>query len=171
MEAIMVKSRSGGRVPADPETMLKTKHRWSPAMEETFLRVLAETCCVVAAHRAIGMCSTSLYRRRGRDAAFAALWDEALEEGYAQLEAELLRRARFGTDQEKITQTGETVTIRVISDRLGLALLKLHRTRVTQIRTETVAGQADKAAARSKLIDLGLRLIGEPEAADAALVT
>ena len=70
---------------------------WSKARRTLFLKVLAETCNVTAAGRAVGT-MTGAYRLRQRDPAFAQAWDEALAIGYDRLETMLLGRALTGVD-------------------------------------------------------------------------
>ena len=87
-----------GRV-VRPEKNGKTKivrtsgKRWSQEAEETFLEELAATCNVAAAAEACGFSDTAIYKRRMRDPGFAAAWAQALEQGYAKLEAMLIENA------------------------------------------------------------------------------
>jgi hypothetical protein len=99
-----------------------------------FLEHLAERCNVTEALAVSGLASSSLYLKRKTCAKFRAAWDAALEQGYSRLEAELLNRALNGEDQQVLNRKGEIITIKKISNALGLALLKLHGVRVAAIR-------------------------------------
>jgi hypothetical protein len=59
---------------------------------EVFLARLAGTCDVTAAAEAAGVSESTVYRHRAKDPDFAAAFQEALEQGYARLEAEALRQ-------------------------------------------------------------------------------
>jgi hypothetical protein len=99
-----------------------------------FLDHLAERCNVSEALAVSGLPSSSLYHKRRTCAKFRAAWDAALEQGYSRLEAELLSRALDGEQQQVLNRKGEIVTLRKISNALGLALLKQHSIRVAAIR-------------------------------------
>lgn len=66
---------------------------WTPARRTTFLTLLAATCNVKEACRAVGKQGPGVYALRLRDPEFDRQWAAALEQGYARLETELLRRA------------------------------------------------------------------------------
>ncbi|MEG3163780.1 hypothetical protein U1701_04150 [Sphingomonas sp. PB2P19] len=66
---------------------------WTHDKRERFLDMVAATANVRMAAQDVGMSLTGAYALRRRDAAFAALWEEALEQGYGRLEAELLSSA------------------------------------------------------------------------------
>ena len=92
-----------------------------------FLEALAESSNVAASARAAGVSGNAMYRERRRNAGFAARWHEALCEGFARLEAELLSEALVapsGNVKEA------TLKSRAQKYRLGLALLAAHRAAV-----------------------------------------
>ena len=60
--------------------------------KEVFLAHFALTCDETAAAEAAGVSTATVCRHRQRDPDFARGWDEALEQGYARLEAEALRQ-------------------------------------------------------------------------------
>ena len=71
------------RVPAfTPVPLRYRKDGWTPMKQAAFLGALAETWCVVAAARRVGMTRESAYRLRGKPGAesFAAAWDSILAE-------------------------------------------------------------------------------------------
>lgn len=71
----------------------KMRHvRFTDKRRAIFLSYFAGTCDAVAAAEAAGVDDTTVYKHRIRDAAFAAAFQEALEQGYVRLEAEALRQ-------------------------------------------------------------------------------
>ncbi len=66
---------------------------WTKARRATFLDGLAATCNVARSAASAGMNRRGAYDLRRRDPGFAALWDEAIQLGYARLETELLEHA------------------------------------------------------------------------------
>jgi hypothetical protein len=79
---------------------------------------------------------SGLYKHRATNAKFRAAWDKALDAAYAMLETEMLDRARNGFNKEVVVKDGTVTKIKVISNRLGLALLRMHLDRVAKIRAE-----------------------------------
>jgi len=67
--------------------------QWTPRAEERFLATLAATCNVKAACAEVGLTAASAYNHRRRWMRFAGRWDEAVETGYARLEAGLVEHA------------------------------------------------------------------------------
>ena len=67
--------------------------QWSPRVEDRFLAALASTCNVKAACAEVGMTPASAYNHRKRWQGFARRWDEAIDIGYARIEAGLLQHA------------------------------------------------------------------------------
>lgn len=96
--------------------------------KKVFLRVLAQTCCVVKAATAAGYSnSVPMYRMRKEDPEFAKAWDEAAQSGADILEKEAVRRAVEGT-MEEIYWKGEVVGEKInYSDALLIRLLKAHK--------------------------------------------
>lgn len=81
-----------GRI-GEPKVVPARDCQWTAAARGRFLDHLAATCNVRAACLAAGRHHTGAYALRRRDPEFAAQWQEALEQGYATLEAALLERA------------------------------------------------------------------------------
>lgn len=67
--------------------------QWTPRVEDRFVAVLAATCNVKLACREVGMWPPSAYNHRKRWPNFARRWDQAIEIGYARLEAALIQNA------------------------------------------------------------------------------
>lgn len=103
-------------------------HRsWTPAKQKAFLEALGECCNVKLAAKKAGVSTSQAYVRRGKDASFRAGWDRALSTGYAQLEMMLLERALHGVEKTVIARDGTRTVMREYSDRVALALLRMHR--------------------------------------------
>ena len=108
--------------------------RWNKTAKALFLTHLAALCSVCGAAAAIGLAVSGAYAQRQKDPEFREQWDVALEAGYARLEHELLDRAVNGQAREVMNRQGQVVTLKAVSNRLGLALLRLHFARVAAIR-------------------------------------
>lgn len=86
---------------------------WTPARQQYFLEVLADTGSVTMACRRVGMSRMTAYRlRRHPNAAdFRAAWDLALVEAFRQIEHVAIERALHG-EEEVIERSGVTEVIR-----------------------------------------------------------
>lgn len=122
---------------------------WTMQDQADFLAHLAMTANVVRSARAIGKSDDSAYYRRKKSASFRRLWGEALTEGYARLEAELLDRALNGRRVTKITAKGVESTVTEISDHLGIQLLRQHGRAVAEARA--LAGPVVENPARQRV--------------------
>ncbi len=95
-----------------------------------FLDVLSTTGIVLSACRAASIGRTTAYAARGKDARFAASWDEALDEAADRLEQEAWRRAYKGVKKPVFGSlgyrkgSGQIGSIREYSDTLMIFLLK-----------------------------------------------
>lgn len=124
---------------------------WSEEERGLFLDTLAATCNVDAAAMAAGHPKKSASALRRRDTGFRDQWDEALETGYAILEAMLLEKAQSAISAKRpmLNDAGAN-TDRVAGDditiRDAIALLDKHRAMVIRIRQGKEAGNATKAA-------------------------
>ena len=105
-----------------PQKKRARKGSCTRELAETFMQVLRDTCNVMEAARAVGKTTAIIYRWRLKDAAFRAAWDKALDEGYAALEMELLRRARFGQDVTEY-RTGMTARRRGSNGCIAIAII------------------------------------------------
>jgi hypothetical protein len=73
----------------------KPKRRaFTEARRKRFLNHFAASCNARAAARAVGVSENCVHAWRRKDPQFNAAWKEALQLGYARLEAELIRSAR-----------------------------------------------------------------------------
>ena len=92
-----------------------------------FFEMLRKTGNVSAAARHAGRARAQLYRLRKQDTAFAALWDDALEEAADWLELEALRRAMDGIEEGRYFRGEMIGTITRYSESLLMFLLKARR--------------------------------------------
>ena len=65
----------------------------SAARRRRFLDHLAATCNAIASAKVAGLSISTFYAHRQSDAAFKAIWEEAIQAGYERLEEALLARA------------------------------------------------------------------------------
>jgi hypothetical protein len=68
-------------------------HQWTPRVEERFLRLLAESCNLRAALRAVGLSAASLHEHRKRWPAFDDRCEDALAMGYDRIDQGLVAGA------------------------------------------------------------------------------
>ncbi len=131
-----------------------TRHdRWTIERRTLFLESLAKHGVVAKAGRAAGKTPSACYKLRGREPAFAALWEEALEQHRDTLRAVAVERAVNGVERQ-VYYCGRLVgTQTEFSERLLLYLLQRRQP------TSAPAERAEAAAAR------------EQAAADAAALT
>lgn len=98
--------------------------QWSEEVEEHLLDLLAATCNVQLSCAEAGVGPTSAYRQRRLRPDFAAKWQAALEQGYARIEMELVRRA--AETLEGVAFDAERDVPPCTFDQ-AMTLLKLHR--------------------------------------------
>lgn len=127
---VTARKRGGTKLKKAPE------QSWSQARRQRFLDALAATANVRMAADAAGMGLPGAYKARQRDAAFAELWEAALEQGYGRLESELLSSAlgerRDGeghviADVNAIEPNGDRAVVGRLDQTLALHLLALRR--------------------------------------------
>lgn len=70
----------------------RPRAKFTAARKETYLAHFAATCDSEEAARRAGVSDSAVYQHRRTDPEFAAAWAEALDQGYARLEAELARQ-------------------------------------------------------------------------------
>ena len=100
---------------------------WTRAKEAAFLAALSDTCNVTLAAEIARVGNSTVYGHRARDAAFRDGWAAAIAQGYARLEIETLERALNGSVRTIVHKDGREETHVEYSDRVALALLKMHR--------------------------------------------
>jgi len=142
----------------------RSPRSWTAAKQKEFLEALAGSCNVKLAAKTAGVSTSMAYVRRGRDATFRAGWDRALASGYAQLEMMLLERALHGVEKVVVTRDGTKTVMRVYSDRVALALLRMHRENAAFADEDVQVAELDEA--RDRIVDRlsRLRELDEAEA-------
>lgn len=160
--------RQGARGPATSPVPppLKVPHRqrvqlgrpstWTAELADRFIAVLAETCNVTMAARAIRRSVGNVYKHRTLDADFRGRWDRAVAVGYAQLEIMMLERALHGVEKLVTLKSGESRIMREYNDRVALALLRQHRDTVGAI--ESRIDEDDYKEACERIIERLARL-------------
>jgi hypothetical protein len=103
------------------------KGKWTLKQTTAFLDHLAVTSNVSEAARTAGVPPQSAYRLRRKEAEFRDKWHDALCEGYARLEADLLSEALIAPNG---TIKDMTLKSRAQKYRLGVSLLSAHRATV-----------------------------------------
>lgn len=160
-----------GEYRGQPQQRAGRTSDWTQAMADEFIEVLADSCNVSLAARAIKRSISNVYKQRTTDAAFRAAWDQALAIGYSRLEMMMLERALHGVEKTVVLKSGETKVMREYSDRVALSLLRLHRENVATF--DDGVDHEDYQEACARIIErLGrLRERDEEEASEQALET
>jgi len=102
----------------------------TPKKKAAFLAALALTANVSEAAQAASLGRSAVYVWRNDEAAFAAAWDEAVDEATDRMEREAFRRAVEGTDRPVFGSlgpgagSGEVGRTREYSDTLLIFMLK-----------------------------------------------
>lgn len=110
-----------------------------------FLEELGVTCNIRLSARRAGLCERTVYKLRHRDPEFERGWMRALDDGYATLEMELLRRACFGVKRVEQTVKQEDRTVKTVQSAdvaSGMRLLHRHADGVARLREERKAQAA-----------------------------
>jgi hypothetical protein len=118
-----------GRITARPGGGMQVaesgRKLFGKARRAVFLEWLAATCNVRRSAAAAEVTANCVYQRRMRDPAFRAEWQEALEQGYARLEARLLERV---ASEDRIAIAGDLEPADEPFDKeLALHLLREHK--------------------------------------------
>ena len=86
--------------------------------------------------RAAGVARQTAYRHRDEYPEFAAMWEDALEEGLDGWEAEMARRAYEGMERPLMYQGDIVGHVNEYSDTLAIFLMKAHRPEKYRERSE-----------------------------------
>lgn len=121
---------------------------WSEVDKVTFLEHLAGTCNVDGAAKAAGHRPQSARSLRQRDTEFRDSWDQALDTGYAVLEASLLKRAQQVAERPALAgEAGDEARLADdMTTRDAMELLERHKRTIIRIRQGKEAGHAGKIA-------------------------
>ena len=105
------------------------KDGWTKAKRALFLDMFAATCNTTLSAKKCGMTDHSVRLLKKRDPHFAVLYEEALQEGYARIEAELVART-LGQQPNDENPTDEDRTPIAPPDfdpQLAIKVLQLRR--------------------------------------------
>lgn len=154
--ALVVQRSQRGAAGSGAQMRAVRKDGWTPARRKKFLETLSATCNVSEAARAAGRNLSSAYYMRRRDPAFARDWSQALNVGYAELEALLLRQSLFGIEQEEVMLDGEgMVKSRKVKRGhphvVAVRLLLAHRGTVEKLRAEEMRDTPETEDAVAKM--------------------
>lgn len=108
----------------------KAAKRPAKGWEEVFLAHLAQTSNVSEAARTAGVDTSTVYKTRRTTPDFNRAWQEALAEGYDNLEMDLIRRLRVG----ELTGGGPAKSRRKYDNAIAFRLLAAHRETVGRQR-------------------------------------
>lgn len=150
---------------------------FTPAKQDRFFAHLAESANVRASARAAGVSVQTVWDWRRRDAGFQDRWAQALAQGYADLEMQMIGKALFGIEQDSVVTVdadGRTRRRRTRTDAPGLATQLIEAHRASVIAHEAAAVQAAAQPQRMTdevLTDMRARILAQlapPMAADVA---
>jgi hypothetical protein len=125
---------------------------WTSDKRENFLNTLRACLNVRRAAAAVGLTDSAAYQLRRRDAEFAQKWAEALDEGYQNLELELIRQSTEGSERTELVQDGLDGPVKQIKiihsfpHLLALKLMHAHREDVLAFRLAERAHQREDGA-------------------------
>ena len=108
--------------------IIRTKgHRWSDKAEEIFITHLAASANVKDAAEVAGFSSVTVYKRRMREPGFGERWQQALEQGIARIEMQLVECASSSLAGDVIPADKP---IPRMTPAEAMNLIKLHRAAV-----------------------------------------
>lgn len=130
---------TGGRAPPRRRRIGRPAG-WTGDKRKLFLAMLGTCLNVRRAAGAVGLSCSAAYQLKRRDPDFARGWAEALDEGYANLELEMLRQAIEGwerTETTRETPDGPIRHVKIIHSyphNVAMRLLQAHREEVLAFR-------------------------------------
>jgi hypothetical protein len=108
---------------------------WNQDRRNLFLAELAASANVSASARAAGMKEAQAYAERRKSASFRGAWQEALSEGYAQLELMMLERAMQALRSKGGAPDPAKTRMEEYSNKLAMTLLAAHSAAVRGIKS------------------------------------
>ena len=105
----------------------QTEHPKKGRWKTRFLKALQEQGAVTTACEMAGVGRTAAYALRGKDAKFAAAWDEAVNVMLDGVEDSALHRARYGWEEPVWYKGEQCGTVRKFSDTLLIFVLRQAR--------------------------------------------
>jgi hypothetical protein len=123
---------------------------FTAAKQKAFLDSFAATCNVRMSADAAGVTTTTVYKLRARSQAFQDAWEAAQEQGYAALEADLVRRAREMLDGIE-TDDNAAQKMNGMDAKLAHALLQRRRQSMGQAPGDIQPRRSDLSEATKRL--------------------
>jgi hypothetical protein len=148
------------------------KGGWTLDRRNLFLSMLGTCLNVRRAVDAVGLTPSAAYQLKRRDPAFADAWVEALDEGYSNLEMEMLRQAIEGCETTETVLDGDTGTVRHVKithsypHATALRLMQAHCEEVRTYRRAEGRRRSDPdadARLRAHMDLVRARILGLPE--------
>lgn len=145
-------AKAKGATKATPKKAAQRRTRATvpPGWHAAFLADLAANGNITEAARVARVNRNTAYEHRAKDAAFAAAWDEAVDQAVEALELEVRRRALHGVSKPVFYQGEECGRIQEYSDTLAMFLLKALRPKVYR---DSAAGTPDDPAHVKHLVE------------------
>lgn len=109
--------------------LVKTKRSCrevSQRSRDAFILSLSETCNVSLSAEQAGIALSTVYKIRQRDAAFAAAWQRALDDGYQRLEMGLVQAALAAVEGPRPDVSGDRPVVAPMTMDQALRLLGRH---------------------------------------------
>lgn len=125
--------------------------KMTPHTRARFLETLRATANVTKSAAAINVSRNAVYVLRAADEAFAAEWDDAVEEATDTLETEARRRALDGWDEPVFWQGEICGVVRKYSDRLLETMLRANRAKYRASSVEVTGANGGPIAASLKV--------------------
>jgi hypothetical protein len=146
------------------------RNSFTKEKRQAFLAHFAATCNAKAAARAAGVSASTIWAWRKKDPQFCAAWQEALAQGYAGLEAELVR----SSTQSMAVLPNEKAAARIgtVDPATALKVLESYRRNgdrrpgevlIHPYEMEAVRARLEKKMKQLLIIDEEGRVIGEGE--------
>lgn len=132
------------------------RREFTAARKAEFLCHFAATCNAKASALAAGVAQNTVYAHRRSDEQFRLAWEEALDQGYARLEAQLVREASEPIAVEADEAAAEAV-MREIDARTALAILEAYRRNRGARPGDILPRHSDAEVARARLEALMIR--------------
>lgn len=126
---------------------------WTKDKRNIFLAMLSTCLNVRRAVEAVGLSYSAAYQFKRRNAEFAREWAEALDQGYENIELELMRQAIEGCERTETVQEtidGPVTQVKIVRTQphgMALRLLQAHRVEVQVHRMGQDEREADEDVA------------------------
>lgn len=121
------------------------QRKWTPQRRRVFLTRLRASGNVTAAAEAARISRSSAYMLRANDSEFRQAWDDAVAGALDDLEAELHRRAKEGTEKPVFYGGKAVGSVTNYSDNLAMFILRARRPHIYGTGKGDAAPDEDRA--------------------------